>query len=90
MITRREGIYWHEEDRDFGPFKLRLGGTRDFVSLIDPEDYRSSPPGRVELVEGWDNPRATLYPTMEGALAAASQVWEIEGCHISVEATGDR
>ena len=90
MLKKFEGVYWHEEDREFGPFKLRIGGTRDFVSLIDPEDYRSSPPGRVELVEGWDNPRATLYKTMDDALEAASQVWEIEGFHASVEAIGDR
>ncbi len=90
MLKKFEGVYWHEEDREFGPFKLRIGGTRDFVSLIDPEDYRSSPPGRVELVEGWDNPRAILFDTIDQAKEAAAQVWSIEGFHTSVEATRHR
>jgi len=87
VLKKFEGVYWNEGDRDKGPFKLRIGGTGDFVSLIDPEDYRSSPPGRVELVEGWDNPRAILFDTIEQAKEAAAQVWEIEGFHTSVEAT---
>ena len=86
--TKFEGVTWHEEDRDGGPFMVRIGGTRDFVSIIDPDCDRSWPRGNVKIVEGWDNPLALKYASMEAAKAAGASVWEIEGFHTSVESTG--
>jgi hypothetical protein len=85
--TKFEGVTWHEEDRDGGPFMVRVGGTSEFVSNIDPDDERSSPPGNVEIVEGWDNPLALKYVSMEAAKDAGASVWEIEGFHTSIEPT---
>lgn len=86
--TKFEGVTWHEEDRECGPFMVRIGGTSEFVSEIDPDYNRSWPPGKVELVEGWDNPLALRYGSLEAAKAAGVAVWEIEGFHTSVESTG--
>jgi len=66
-------------------YKIRLGGTNDFVSEIDPTYNRCSPPGKVEFVNGWDNPLALVYKTYEAAKAAADEVEYIEGFHTSVE-----
>lgn len=81
------GVTFHEEDRENGPFTIRIGGTNEFVSDIDPEWARSWPPGKVELVEGWENSDSLQFNTMDEAVAAAVQVWEIEGFHASVEPT---
>ena len=42
-------------------YKIRLGGTNEFVSGIVPDWARASPPGIVYFVEGWDNPDAVSY-----------------------------
>lgn len=80
------GITFSESDRDGGPFKIRIGGTNEFVSAIDPVCSRSWPPGNVDLVEGWDNHEALTYDTMDEALADAKLVRDIEGFHTSIEA----
>jgi hypothetical protein len=64
---------------------IRIGGTSDFVSKIDPDDSRCYPPGSVELVKGWNNPQALRFATLEEAEQAAKQVFEIEGFHNTVE-----
>ena len=66
-------------------YKIRLGGTNEFVSKIDPTWARASPPGKVDFVEGWDNPLALVYETYEDAKTAANKVGDIEGFHTSVE-----
>ena len=66
-------------------YKIRLGGTNEFVSKIDPTWARASPPGKVDFVEGWDNPLALVYETYEDAKTAANEVGDIEGFHTSVE-----
>ena len=66
-------------------YKIRLGGTKEFVSKIDPTWARASPPGKVDFVEGWDNPLALVYGTYEDAKTAADEVGDIEGFHTSVE-----
>jgi hypothetical protein len=81
------GVTFYEEDRESGPFMIRIGGTSEFVSKIDANDKRSWPPGRVDLCEGWINPKALTFETMDEALEAADQVWNIEGFHTSVEVT---
>ena len=85
--TKYEGVTWHEEDRDGGPFMVRIGGTSEFVSKIDPDCDRSWPRGNVEIVEGWDNPLARKYNSLDEAKDAGADVWEIEGFHTSVEST---
>ena len=89
MNSLHTGVTFYEEDRDKGPFKIRIGGTSEFVSKIDEHCPRSWPPGKVDLVEGWDNPYAIIFPTMDAALSAADKVWDIEGIHTSVELIRD-
>ena len=85
--TKYEGVTWHEEDRKFGPFMVRICGTSEFVSCIRPFDVHSRARYRVELVEGWDNPSAKKYISMKEAKDAGASVWDIEGRHTSIEAT---
>ena len=66
-------------------YKIRLGGTSEFVSKIDPFYNLCAPPGIVEFVEGWTNPSALVYETYEGAIEAADKVLDIEGFHTTVE-----
>jgi len=81
------GVTFYEDDREKGPFTIRIGGTSDFVSNIDPNWERAWPPGKVEAVAGWDNPKILKFDTMDVAIEAAVQVWDIEGYHTSIEAT---
>jgi hypothetical protein len=85
MSSLHPGVTFYEDDRERGPFKIRIGGTSEFVSDIDPDWKLAWPPGKVDIVEGWDHPGATVYETMDAALEAADQVWEIEGFHTSIE-----
>ena len=85
MSSLHPGVTWFEDDRGNGPFKIRIGGTSDFVKEINPTCKKSWPPGRVFICEGWDNPNALSFPTLEDALEAADQVWDIEGYHTSIE-----
>jgi hypothetical protein len=81
------GAQYFEEDREKGPFMIRIGGTSEFVSDIDPDWKRAWPPGKVEVVEGWNNRKALKFGTMDDAIKAAVQVWDIEGFHTTIEAT---
>jgi len=85
MSSLHPGVTFYEDDREKGPFKIRIGGTSEFVSDIDPDWKMASPPGKVEVVEGWDDRRALVYETMDVALEAADKVWDIEGFHTSIE-----
>ena len=80
MSSLHTGVTFYEEDRENGPFMIRIGGTSDFVSFIDPHWA-----GGVEICQGWENPKALKYGTMDEALKAADQVWDIEGFHTSIE-----
>ena len=85
-INMRAGITFSESDQDYGPFKIRIGGTNEFVSAIKHDPGHSWYLGDVELVSGWDHPGALTYNTMDDVLAAARLVWDIEGFHTSIEA----
>jgi hypothetical protein len=85
MSSLHPGVTFFEDDREKGPFTIRIGGTNEFVSDIDPDWKRSWPPGKVDVVEGWDNQKALKFDTMDEALEAADQVWDIEGFHTSIE-----
>ena len=84
------GVTFYEDDRDNGPFMIRIGGTNEFVSEIDPHCKRSWPPGNVEICEGWLNPNTMVFDTMDEALEAADKVWGIEGYHTSIEIMNER
>jgi len=86
MSSLHTGVTFYEEDRGHGPFMIRLGGTRDFVSKI-VEVFSAWPDGFIETVEGWEHTEALKFETMDEALVAAEQVWDIEGFHTSVERT---
>ena len=60
-------------------YKLRLGGTNEFVSEIEPFDEL------VEFVEGWDNPSAIVFPTRTSANRAMDKIWEIDGFNTVIE-----
>lgn len=81
------GVTFYEDDRGKGPFMIRIGGTSEFVSSIQTGYYSrfGVPADSVTIVEGWENPAIRSYQTMEAALEAADQVWEIEGRHTSIE-----
>ena len=66
-------------------YKIRLGGTNDFVSEIDPHASHCYPPGEVKFVEGWDNPDALELKTMNEAKNTRNMVWELEGFHTTIE-----
>ena len=85
MTSLHTGVTFYEDDRECGPFMIRIGGTSEFVSEIDPHYSRSWPPGKVEVVEGWENSGSLQFETMEEALTAADEVWNIEGFHTSIE-----
>lgn len=86
MSSLHTGVTFFEEDRGNGPFMIRIGGTRDFVSKI-VEVFSAWPNGYIETVEGWENPRALMFETLDKALIAADQVWDIEGFHTTIERT---
>ena len=65
-------------------FKLRQGGTSNFVSKIDTEDRSCYPPGRVDFVSGWEAECLELT-TQEEAKKAVDLVEEIEGIRCYVE-----
>ena len=73
------GVTYHIDDKDLGPFMLRVGGTSTFISFIDDYD------GFVDTVAGWNNKKALMFSTLEAALNAADQVWTIEGFRTSIE-----
>ena len=86
MSSLHTGVTFYEEDREKGPFTIRIGGTSEFVSKI-VEVFSAWPDGYVEVVEGWENPNSMTFETMDAALTAADQVWNIEGFHTSIECT---
>jgi hypothetical protein len=87
MYYKDTGVTFFEEDCENGPFAIRIGGTSEFVSNIDPDWKRAWPPGKVEVVKGWNNPKTLKFDTELAAIEAAVQVWDIEGYHTSIEAT---
>ena len=72
-------------------YKIRHSGTQEFVSEINPiwnrthADISPAPLGKVEFVEGWNNPAALVYKTYEEAKAASYKVWDIEEIRTTVE-----
>lgn len=79
-MSNHPGVTYHVDDKDLGPFTLRISGTSaEFVSFIDDYD------GIVDTVAGWNNKKALMFSTLEAALNAADQVWTIEGYYTTVE-----
>lgn len=66
-------------------YKLRICGSNNYISRIDPEDNRCCPIGSTETVPGISNPNAIAWLTTGSAKAAAKTVEKIEGFHMSVE-----
>ena len=87
-VNAHPGVNWHEGQRDNGPFSIRIGGSNDFVSKIDPEDQNCCPPGSVDLVVGRDHADVMWFEDFDKALHAADQVFAIEGFHNSIETKG--
>lgn len=70
-------------------YKIRLGGTGDYVSKIDENEPLGWPiSGHVDFVEGSDNPLALHFKTMDEAKTAADKVWNIEGFHTTIDEVG--
>ena len=87
MTKEYSSITFHEADRDSGPFMILISGKSEFVSNIRIGYYSrwGYPSASVTLVEGWTNPEIKTYRTLDEALEAAEQVWDIEGFHTSIE-----
>lgn len=66
-------------------FVLRIGGTSEFVSRIDADDPRCSPPGSIETVAGWDHPGMLRFATREAAELARIEAEDADLCHIVTE-----
>lgn len=66
-------------------YMLRMGGTNEFVSNIDPTDACCIPPGSVDTVVGWNNRKALHFDTLCDAKIAQVQVMDIEGCSTTIE-----
>jgi hypothetical protein len=60
-------------------YKVRLCGTNEFVSEIEPFDEL------VEFVKGWDNPSAIVFPTRTSAERSMEKIWEIDDVHTTLE-----
>ena len=87
MSSLHPGVTFHEDDRGHGPFMIRVDGTNEFVANVQTGYYSrwGSPERSVTLCEGCNNPAILSYQTMNDALKAANQVWEIEGFHTLIE-----
>lgn len=66
-------------------YAIRIGGTNEFISKIDPDDRRCCPPGSADSVLGWDNPKMLRFSSEEEAKEASDLVGELEGIHTCVE-----
>ena len=88
MKNNHPGVNWHEDQRSKGPFSIRIGGSNDFVTKIDPDDRHVIPPGSGSLVQGRNHPDVIQFDILDEALDAASQVFQIEGFHNSIEMEG--
>lgn len=86
-VEETEGVFFCEDDQGNGPFILRQSGTNNFVTKLSGSYYSrfGTPGASVEFGSGWDNPSNLTYATLGEAIHAASQVYEIEDFHISVE-----
>jgi len=68
---------YHMDDKDSGPFLLRVCGTNDYISTIMTDS--------ITTTKGMDSKAALMFSTIEEALEVADQVWEIEDRRISIE-----
>ena len=68
-------------------YRIRLGGTNEFVSAIDAHASHCYPPGEVKFVEGWNNPAAIVFLTKTSAETAKKKLWEIDPLHTHLEET---
>ena len=67
-------------------YKIRQRGTTEFVSeIISSWTYGHRRPGIVHFVNGWDNPEAKTFKTLEDAEIALAEVSKIEGFHTTIE-----
>lgn len=67
------------------PFAIRIGGTNEFVSFINPNDTRCVPPGSINTVQGWENDETLIFFDEDEAKASAELAERIDGCPCSVE-----
>ena len=87
-----EGVYYNLDDKDKGPFTLRISGTTKFIKEINLTYYgRFGGPGSEEVhtCNGWENPEALSFETMHRAIEAAKHAHRIEGFYISIETSID-
>ena len=68
-------------------YKIRHNGTCEFVSGIVPAWAREDGEGGglVYFVDGWENPKAMIWETLEDARIAEKEVWEIEQFDTTIE-----
>ena len=66
-------------------YKLRVGGTNEYVSKIDPDDTTCFPPGSIATVEGIGHEEALGYTNLARARGDQFMAEYLEGCTISLE-----
>ena len=66
-------------------YALRVCGSNDYVSKVDPKFAGCYPPGKVEYVPSFKVWAIKKYPTIVGAERAARLVGKIDGVHCDVE-----
>jgi hypothetical protein len=71
-------IIYYEEDRNHGPFIIRVSGAREFVSRVDNRGIHYSE----------DPNEAIKYDYFDEAIEAAKEVYEQDDMQLSIEIAG--
>ena len=71
-------IIYYEEDRNHGPFIIRVSGAREFVSRVDGRwmEYSKDPNEAIQ------------YGDFDTAIEAAKEVFKRDHMHLSIEIAG--
>ena len=78
-------IIYYEEDRNHGPFIIRVSGAREFVSRIQTSRGIRHREG-IHYSE--DPNEAIQFDDFDEAIEAAKEVYEQDGMHLSIEIAG--
>tara|TARA_R100000664_G_C2746981_1_gene134589 strand:+ start:284 stop:541 length:258 start_codon:yes stop_codon:yes gene_type:complete len=79
-------IIYYEEDRNHGPFIIRVSGSREFVSRVDTRRTCTIFDGI--LVYSEDPNEALQFDDLDEAIEVAKEVFEQDDMHLSIEIAG--
>jgi len=66
-------------------YSLRVSGSNDYVSRIDPDDDRCYPKGSVDCVVGKQNADTLRFADFHDAVKQAEVVERLEGFFVTIE-----